>query len=166
MLNGLNLQQVAEEAGVNRALIYQYFGSRQGLLRAALAGLSWEASAVFHKDRALPFAERRRRVFSEAIVHRAFLKLETLVALDGGSIDPFPALDATREDLARDKETGALPPDTDALIAHVMTAATYLGYTAYREVFAARLGVAPEELDVRAQATFDQMLGGIIDPKN
>jgi AcrR family transcriptional regulator len=166
VLNGLNLQEVAAEAGINRALIYQYFGSRQGLLRAALAGLSWDSSTVFHEERALPFAERRRRVFDEAIVHRAFLKLETLVALDGGEVDPFPALEATMEDLRRDQEDGALPADVDAAMAHVLTAATYLGYTAYREVFAHRLGTTAEELDARARDVFARMLAGITAPRS
>lgn len=164
VLSGLNLQEVAAEAGINRALIYQYFGSRQGLLRAALAGLSWDSSTVFHEDRALAFAERRRRVFDEAIAHRAFLKLETLVALDGGDVDPFPALEATIEDLRRDQEDGALPADVDAVMAHVMTAATYLGYAAYREVFARRLGTSTEELDARAGDMFARMLAGITRP--
>jgi AcrR family transcriptional regulator len=36
VLAGLNLREVAEGAGVNRGNIYQYFGSRQELLRAAI----------------------------------------------------------------------------------------------------------------------------------
>ena len=33
VLAGLNLQEVADEAGVNRGLVYRYFGSRRELLR-------------------------------------------------------------------------------------------------------------------------------------
>src|SRR5690606_36581152 len=36
VLAGLNLREVADEAGVNRGLVYHYFGSRRDLLRAAL----------------------------------------------------------------------------------------------------------------------------------
>ena len=37
VLAGLNLREVASDVGVTPANIYHYFGSRQGLLRAALA---------------------------------------------------------------------------------------------------------------------------------
>src|SRR2546423_12837263 len=33
VLAGLNLQKVADDAGVNRGLVYHYFGSRRGPLR-------------------------------------------------------------------------------------------------------------------------------------
>jgi len=35
-LAGINLQEVADEAGVNRSLVYQYFGTREQLVRTAL----------------------------------------------------------------------------------------------------------------------------------
>ena len=37
VLAGLNLREVADEAGVNRGLVYHYFGSRRDLLRARAA---------------------------------------------------------------------------------------------------------------------------------
>lgn len=36
VLVGLNLPEVADEAGANRGLVYHYFGSRRDLLPAAL----------------------------------------------------------------------------------------------------------------------------------
>src|SRR4051812_47457639 len=36
ILAGLNMQETADAAGVNRGLIHHYFGSRRALLRAAL----------------------------------------------------------------------------------------------------------------------------------
>jgi AcrR family transcriptional regulator len=46
VLAGLNLRQVADEAGVNRGLVYHYFGSRRDLLRAALRSDVRERSSM------------------------------------------------------------------------------------------------------------------------
>ncbi len=43
--------EVAEQAGANRGAIYQYFGSKQGLLRAALGQPTWHRAPIFHEVR-------------------------------------------------------------------------------------------------------------------
>lgn len=162
VLAGLNLQEVAVEAGVNRGLIYQYFGSRRGLLRAALAGMRWDRSPVFHEHRALPFSQRRRLVFEESLRNSTYLKVEALLALDNDpDIRPFPMLAQTLVDLDRDKATGELHPDADGVVMHVLTAATYLGYAVFHEAFARDTGIPAKELDRRAIAVFSRMVEGI-----
>lgn len=162
VLAGLNLREVAEEAKVNRGLIYQYFGSRRALLRAALAAMSWQREEVFHVGRSLPFRERRRQVFRAALANPTQFKVEALLALDGDEeLRLFPMLEETRRDLARDKAQGALPPDADEIVMHVMTAATYLGYCIFRDNLAREAGISPEELDRRAEKVFGQMVDGL-----
>jgi AcrR family transcriptional regulator len=162
VLAGLNLREVADEAGVNRGLIYQRYGSRQELLRAAISDLGWTSQPVFHEGRSLPFAERRQAVFESALDADETLRLLALLALDAREpITIFPMLERTREDLARDVASGAIADDVDPLVAHFLTAATYMGYAVYREHFARDAGIDPDELDRRARATFAQMLRGL-----
>lgn len=167
VLSGLNLREVAVEAGVNRGQIYQYFGSRRSLLRAALSEMTerWHRARVFHEDRALPFSERRLAVFKEALDNVTFIKLEALLALDGDeAVDLFPWLKESRRDLTLDKLRGALPEGTDELAAHAATATTYLGYCVFRDALARALSVSPEELDRRIVPLVKQMIEGVADP--
>lgn len=162
VLAGLNLREVADEAGVNRGLIYQYFGSRQELLRAALAEIDWKGADVFTEGRQLPFAERRLKVFKEALKSMEFIKLEALLALDGDEgFSLFPLLDRSREDLERDHATGDLDPEVDGVVAHLMSAATYLGYCVFRSNFSLEAGIPPDELDEQAAAVFERMMLGL-----
>ncbi|HEY3687130.1 MAG TPA: TetR/AcrR family transcriptional regulator [Streptosporangiaceae bacterium] len=162
VLAGVNLREVAKEAGVNHGQIYQYFGSRQSLLRAAIARQMKDNQPDPARHWKLPFAARRRAMWRWSLRQRHTLKLEALLALDG---DPrlviFPALDRTRESLARDTRDGALTSEVDPEVAHAMTAAAYLGYAIFRETFARELGLPPDELDRRAAVVYDRMVAGL-----
>lgn len=165
LLGGLSLQEVADEAGVNRSLIYQYFGSRRALLRAALGTTAWRRAEIFGAGRALPFAQRRKEVFRVAVDSSAVFKVEALLALDGDEeLRLFPMLDKTIEDLERDKRSGELKPEADSLVMHALTAATYLGYGVFRENMARELAIPIAELDQRAIAVFAEMLAGLSCP--
>lgn len=162
VLAGLNLKEVADEAGVNRGQIYHYFGSREGLLRAALSNLKWDRDKIFSRDRHLPFAERRVKVFSSALENATFIRLEALLALTNAEeLRLFPKLELTQDDLARDKEYGHIPADADELVMHLLTAATYLGYAVFREAMAREANIAAAELDCRALAVFSKMVNGL-----
>ncbi|MFB7407107.1 MULTISPECIES: TetR/AcrR family transcriptional regulator [unclassified Streptomyces] len=161
-LAGITLREVAKEAGVNHGQIYQYFGDRQTLLRAAIARIldTRELGAQSHWDK--PFAERRRAMLKYALDQPQLLRLEALLALDGDpELTLFPELNRTRTSLERDRREGEIPEDADGLVMHAMTAATYLGYCIFRETIARDLGMDPEELDQRASAVYDLMLDGL-----
>ena len=165
VLAGLNLQEVANEAGVNRGLIYRYFGSREGLLRAAISTFTWDKDEIFSETRGLPFAERRARVFELALKNGPFIKLEALLAITKTEeYRLFPRLERSWEDLEQDKREGHLPADADALVMHLLTVATYLGYAIFREAMGreADLTVSPgltaDELDERAIRVFRSMI--------
>lgn len=162
VLAGLNLREVADEAGLNRGLIYHYFGSRRALLRAALARVTGRGSAVVDEARPLPFAERRRRVFEILARGSQFASLGALLALDGDeSYHPFPHIEQTKADLRRDVDQRHLPPDADPLALHAVTSAAILGYSLFREAFARDLGVSTDELDRRATDAFAMLLRGV-----
>ena len=81
VLAGLNLREVADSVGVTPANIYHLFGSRQGLLRAALQretnGLVEDIDAA----RKLSFVSRRLQMFDVINAHPN-LALTALLAID------------------------------------------------------------------------------------
>lgn len=168
VLAGLNLQEVANEAGVNRGLIYRYFGSREGLLRAAFSNLTWDGDEVFTRARDLPFAERRSAIFESALQNATFIKLEALLAItNADEFRLFPRLERSQEDMRHDIDQGHLPADADALVTHLLSAATYLGYAIFREAMACEAdqtvspGLTVDELDERAVRVFRKMMRGL-----
>ncbi|UDL97081.1 TetR/AcrR family transcriptional regulator [Streptomyces longhuiensis] len=163
-LAGITLREVAKEAGVNHGQIYQYFGDRQTLLRAAIGRLldTQTLGAQNHWEK--PFSERVRAMLRYALDQPQLLRLEALLALDGDpELTLFPELEHTKAALERDRRDGHLPEDADGLVMHAMTAATYLGYCIFREALARDLGLDPDELDQRASAVYDLMLDGLVD---
>jgi AcrR family transcriptional regulator len=165
VLAGLNLREVADEAGVNRGLIYQYFGSRQELLRAAINEIRWSATEPYGEWRRLSFPQRRAYIFGQALKQLEFIRLEALLALDGDpgdeSVGLFPGLERSTKDMQADQEAGTLDPDLDPVMTQLMTASTYLGYCIFRETMARDAGERPEELDKRALRFFERMMEGL-----
>lgn len=162
VLAGINLREVAQEAGVNHGQIYQYFGDRQSLLRAAISRLLQEHRPDPARHWKLPFTARRRAMWRWARRQAPMLRLQALLALDGDpEVTLFPALERTRESLARDQADGSLAADVDPEVAHAMTAATYLGYCVFRDTIARELGLTPDELDDRAEVVYERMVGGL-----
>ncbi|WP_371534939.1 TetR/AcrR family transcriptional regulator [Streptomyces sp. NBC_00466] len=159
VLAGVNLREIATEAGVNHGQIYQYFGTRQALLRASVADLVERRTAGQHGHWDLPFAERRRMMFRHRLSDPELVKLESLLALDGDEdFHPLPRFTQTRRSLERDQEQGALPAEADAVMAHVMTAAAQMGYVIFREAYARDTGIPLAELDERAEQVYALMV--------
>lgn len=165
VLAGLNLREVAEEARVNRGLIYHYFGSRQALLRAAVATVVQESDQSMGDVRALPFAARRAAMFRVMADHPRFANLQALLVLDGDEeVHVFPRLDQSLAELERDRSEGALPNDADAVALHVLTASAIIGYALMRSAFARDLGVDPGDLDDRTAAALEDLLSRLASP--
>ncbi|MFF3838283.1 TetR/AcrR family transcriptional regulator [Streptomyces sp. NPDC001930] len=167
VLAGVNLREIAAEAGVNHGQIYQYFGSRQSLLRAAAADLV-ERQAEDHDGHwEQPFAERRLAMFHHRLDKPELVTLEALLALDrDDNFSPLPRFPQTLQSLARDKSDGSLPEDADAVAAHVMTAAAQMGYVIFREAYARDTGIPLAELDERAAQAFSLMIAGLAAPSS
>ncbi|HVX53763.1 helix-turn-helix domain-containing protein [Nocardioides sp.] len=159
IFGGVNLQEVADRAGVNRGQIYQYFGDRRSLLRSAVAhwAKAWAAGAKRHWEAS--FIQRRRAMFRDALADPRVTLVEALLAMDG---DPdyhvLPELARTRAALERDQRSGDLPADADAVAMHAFTVAAYKGYVIFREALARDIGVPVDELDQRVLAVYDRVL--------
>lgn len=162
VFGGLNLQEVAERSGVNRGQIYQYFGDRRSLLRAAVAhhARMWTAGAKRHWD--LPFAARRKAMFRSALKNPVTTLVEALLAIDR---DPgyhvLPEIERTKAALERDLADGDLPPGSDALAMHAFMVAAYKGYLIFRESLARDMDVPVEQLDARILAVHDEVADGL-----
>jgi AcrR family transcriptional regulator len=162
-LAGINLQEVADEANVNRSLVYQYFGTREQLVRTALTERLKRGRPLYRASHTLPFAERKRQAFAIALADPAPARLITQLVLVGNEeVQALPLLRETRDLLARDLADGSLPPGADADVMHAMSVVLYLGYAVFRERIAAELDIDPVELDERAADVYGLMLEGLV----
>lgn len=161
VLAGLNLREVAEEAGVNRGLVYHYFGSRRALLRAALRSDYRQRLDDFEPGMDLPAASRVSQIFRTFLRHRRAIVLAAMLVLDGDPVvrvlpDPL----GSHARLARDVAEGHLPPGLDVEAAHVSVASMIYGYLVFRDRFAAELSTPVGELDERMAGTIELILAG------
>ncbi len=164
VLAGLNLREVATEVGITPANIYYYFGSRQGLLRAALARETQRLSGPVEQAAELDFVDRRMLMF-DAIGANPALPLTALLALDRDpDYEPLPFLDETRRHYAAMVEAGELPDDLDVDAVHLFGVAASIGIAIYAEAAARQLGTSVEELRARTKAVFEQLLAGLLPP--
>lgn len=152
ILAGLNLREVAAAAGVNRGNIYHYFGSRQELLREAIArrfrAIRKHLDADFGE---LPFVERRTGQFRGDSFEDS--KLRALLVIDGDeSLDPMPAYEDALRGLKQDVVNGDIDPGHDLEVLQVALSAMLRGYRIFREPYARRVGADVEELDDRVAA--------------
>ena len=164
VLAGLNLREVADRVGVTPANIYHLFGSRQGLLRAALTRELAQMRDAIADAGPLPFVARRVRMFDD-IGSRPRLALTALLALDGDpDYTPLPFIEATRAQYQQEIAAGALPAGIDIDAAHVFSLATSIAVAIYGDAAARQLGVPTEELRARLRAMLEQMLDALVSP--
>ena len=162
VLAGLNLREVADEAGVNRGLVYHYFGSRRDLLRAALRRDVEQRMSDFSPGFGLPAPERYERFVRTTLAHRQAIVLAMLLVLDGDRgvrMVPDPA--GVRDRLARDVDEGVLPPDVDPAGVHAALAALGYGYAALRDRLADELDTDVDRLDEQVAATVRRLVAGL-----
>jgi AcrR family transcriptional regulator len=165
VLAGLNLREVAEEAGVNRGLVYHYFGSRRDLLRSALRSDAEQRLDDAAGGFGLPAAARYSRYLRTFVSHRRAAVLATLLTLDGDdSLHVVPDLQGARGRLARDVADGALPADIDTDALHVALAALVYGYLVFRDRFADEIEADPKDLDEQVGTVVERLIGGLVTP--
>jgi AcrR family transcriptional regulator len=162
VLAGLNLREVADRVGVTPANIYHLFGSRQGLLRAALTRETDRLGEAMADVVTLPYVERRVRMF-DIVGERRRLALTALLALDGDpDYRPLPFYDATRAQYRAQVEAGELPASLDVDALHVLTLATSIASAIYADAAARQLGVSVAELRSRLRAVLEEMVAGVV----
>src|SRR5262245_3436799 len=166
VLGGLNLREIASRAGVTPANIYHYFGSRRGLLRAALIRASARLSDPIEALVELPFTERRLAVF-DRLTQTPELKLGALLALDHDpDFEPLPFGEDTVEQYQAQVEAGELPPDLDVIATHLVTLAASIGMAIYGDAVARQLDVERAELMARARAVLEAMVSSITETES
>lgn len=123
-LSGVTLRGVAKRAGVQPALVHYYFGGKQGLLRAVVAGVSERLLSALSDAAAEPGSiEQRLRAFVRAAVgvfaeepYAPRLMAEQVLFGDEPVIDEFVQryarrnLELVNELLEAGVESGALRP--------------------------------------------------------
>lgn len=158
-LAGMTLQTVADEAGVNRVQLYQNFGSKQALLRAAILHFLDTVRQERESYLEYSFVERRRHMFAQFLKEPEIVRLEALLAQDKDEeLKVFPDLNRALAAVDRDIESGHLPDDADGAALHVVTAATYMGYCIFRDVYARSVDIPAGELDDRVLEAFTGLL--------
>jgi AcrR family transcriptional regulator len=162
VLAGLNLREVADRVGVTPANIYHLFGSRQGLLRAALTRELAQMRTALAEAGPLPFVARRVRMF-DVIGSRPRLALTALLALDDDpDYKPLPFIDATRAQYQAEIDAGELPAGIDIDAAHVFSLATSIAVAIYGDSAARQLDVSTDELRARVRTMLEQMLEALV----
>lgn len=159
VLNGINLNEVAKAAGVNRTLVYHHFGTRHGLLRSAIKHeLRKRQVETRTPSQPMPLGARVAHGLRALLGGGSSLRLTTLLHLDGSTAPRLmPNAETTLLQLERDRALG-LTPDCDDLPAlHATYAAGVYGYALFREVFARDLGIPVEYLDQRVLAQFERL---------
>jgi AcrR family transcriptional regulator len=150
LLAGLTLQEVGDEAGVAKGLVYHYFGDRQALLRSALRH---EAMKLQDQIRAIPYSNYDRRFAAfvkAALINPGAVQLMTLLLVDR---DPrlrfMPLRGLMKQNFERDIREGRLPANADfeALLG-VQNSLVY-GYVLFRDGMARQMGVERAVLDGR-----------------
>lgn len=159
VLAGLNLREVAEEAGVNRGLVYHYFGSRQELLRAALRRDVKERLAEILASSQLPFKARIQQLLRTMMGQDEAIRLSTLLVLDDQERLPVaPLREQWISGFKRDIAKGEIRDDVDldALLA-LVTALSY-GYVVFRQSISDEFDIPASDLDFRIDAILGEML--------
>lgn len=162
VLAGLNLREVADEAGVNRGLVYHYFGSRRDLLRAALRADVRERMREVRQGDALPLRQRYVRFFRTMLRHRRALVLAALLVLDGDkAVRLVPDVEGRRTRFRSDVERGHISADVDDEGFYAARVSLVYGYAIFRTRLAEELGVDVADLDDRVIAVQERMIAGL-----
>ncbi|GAP38855.1 TetR/AcrR family transcriptional regulator [Piscinibacter sakaiensis] len=158
-LAGINLNEVAKRAGVNRTLVYHHFGTRQELLRSAIRRRMQEKRSLTRTPtEPLPLGERVVHALRNALDRADTLQLMTLLHLDGSTAPRLmPNAATTLVLLERDRALGLLPRTDDLPALHTAYAATVYGYALFREIFARDLGLELGALDERFAQVLPQL---------
>ena len=162
VLAGVNLREVAETAGVNRGLVYHYFGSRRDILRAALRRDYKRRIGEVRMGTPLRFRSRWLHLFRTLVGHRRAIRIATLLHLDGDpTLRMMPIRDETQVLLEEDQRKGDLPHSIDLDALHAALNSLSLGYAIFRSRFASEQKRPVRELDEAVEQVLARLLDGL-----
>jgi len=160
LLAGLNLREVADHVGVNRGLVYHYFGSRRDLLRSALRRRGRDLMTRVREHRGgLPFVKRVTDDLRLVAEDPEGYRITMMLVLDGDtSVRVLPLKEQSLSFLADDLAKGDIPGGTDIEALYLLAVSATVGYALLRDRFAAELHVPVKDLDTRVPQTFETVL--------
>ncbi len=169
VLAGLNLREVAAEAGVNRGLVYHYFGSRAALLRRALRKTARARIGEIASARDMPFRQRMVHYWRTIVGYPREIRLVTLLLLDsrdavfkgGEGVQLTPVRGETLKAMDKDKNAGAIGADVDLDGLHAAIVAMASGYSVFRKELARGAKLPVTVLDQKVESVFERMLDGL-----
>ncbi len=165
VLAGLNLREVADEAGVNRGLVYHYFGSRGKLLRRALRRRGESSLQKIREIDRVPLADGQLRLLRTLLGDPEPVKLRTLLLIDGTErMKMMPLRERTQGLLSQAVQRGELDADLDRHGVHAFLVTAIYGYVLYREAFASEMGVALPELDESFAEVYERAVRSLAPP--
>jgi len=161
VLGGFNMREVADAVGVTSANIYHHFGSRQGLLRNALAYQIDKLTDEIDVAVTGGYVEWRTAIFDLIQDHRP-LRNTALLALDDDlAYEPLALWDLATEHYERLIDEHDLDEDFDYLAAHVLTLTMSMGVAIYGDAVARQMGIDRDELVERTRAMFVDVVEGL-----
>lgn len=176
--DGVSVEAIAGEAGLNRRMLYHYFGSKDGLYAAVVERAYQELNSV---DVELAYVllpaeellEKMIRAYYEFLAgHPEVVRLltwenlrqgEGLRGLDVSSLKT-PIVEALRIALARGKAEGRFRADVDERQLLISCMALSYFYFSNRHTVSRALGIdltSPEALDARVRHVVKLLLDGI-----
>lgn len=160
VLAGLNMQEVAERAAVNRGLIHRWFGSRRDLLRAAIRskqeGLAAGVGTSFERS----VSRRTSWAVRQYIADPSYAHMVMLLSLDGDEeFDPIPYLEARLAKFRSEMADGVWTGDADPLALSVLWDVILNGYFTMRTPIARQAGLSVEALDRRVFKAVGRFFG-------
>jgi AcrR family transcriptional regulator len=166
ILAGLNLREVAEKAGVNRGLVYHYFGSRRALLRSSLRR-TFEVTAdrlAYPRD-PKPVSQVLPQLWRRAVTdYRRRWRIALLLILDRDEIRVSGNWPATKDVIDEARSMGLVVDDVDARTLFAIHWSLVYGYSAIRDRVAHEQGLAPETVDARVEEMLARMYGALDGP--
>jgi AcrR family transcriptional regulator len=159
VLSGVSLKRVATEAGLSQSLINYHFGSRQALLREALAEKRRAYWARFTRStRRAPFVQRLHWSFAGITDDPQWARIMALLALERDeTFEPFQNFDETMADHRADIAAGMVVEDFDPEATHAVYIALAVGWGLLREAASRQVGVPVKRLDARAESVILKM---------
>lgn len=163
LLAGLNLQEVADEASVNRGLIHRWFGSRRELLRAALRTQRERLADDVAASLDRPVEDRTAWAVRQYAADPSHAQMVMLLCLDGDEqLEPIPYLPERLAAFADEVARGRWSADADPLALTVLWDVILDGYFTMRDALARQTGLTPTELDERVFASVGRLFRSVL----
>ena len=161
VLAGLNLQDVAKRADVNRGLLYHYFSTKRELLRSAIRHrMASGGDKERTPDEVMNLGDRVALGLRRGLKYEHILRLTTLLHLDGSTAPKLmPNASSTLVILDRDRLAGEIPDEADLPALHAIYASFTYGHVLFHEILARDLGIDVAELDERVAQEAKRIFG-------